>query len=98
VLGGHIELDEAGNTFLGVTYHPNERPLQLTKDQLLQLPAIVESFNGFYGHHGEYMLENQNRILGALVAVVVALLVALVFAIRAVVRWRRRIRQRESPA
>src|SRR6185295_3723246 len=39
VLGGHVELDQAGNTFLGVSYHPQERPLQLSKDQLLQLPA-----------------------------------------------------------
>jgi glyoxylase-like metal-dependent hydrolase (beta-lactamase superfamily II) len=98
VLGGHIELDEAGNTFLGVHYHPHERPLPLSKEQLLQLPAIVESFNGFYGRHGEYILENQNRILAALVAVVVASLVAAGFGIRGLVRWRRRIRQRETPA
>jgi hydroxyacylglutathione hydrolase len=90
VLGGHVELDEAGDTFLGVQYHPNERPLQLSKDQLLQLPAMVESFNGFYGRHGEYILENQNRILAALATTVVALLVAAGFGVRALLRWRRR--------
>lgn len=98
VLGGHIELDQAGNTFLGVSHHPNERPLQLSKDQLLQLPAIVESFNGFYGRHGEYILENQNRVLVAIAVVLVALLVALGFGIRALVRWRWRVRQRAQPA
>jgi hypothetical protein len=89
VLGGHIELDQAGNTFLGTHYHPDERPLQLSKDQLLRLPAVVETFNGFYGHHGEYVLENQNRVLGAAAAAIVALLVAVVFAIRALLRRRR---------
>jgi hydroxyacylglutathione hydrolase len=92
VLGGHIELDQAGNTFLGTHYHPDERPLQLSKDQLLRLPAIVESFNGFYGQQGEYVLENQNRVLAAAAAVIVALLVALGFGIRALLRRRRRKR------
>ena len=89
VLGGHIELDQAGKTFLGDHYHPDERPLQLSKDQLLQLPAIVENFNGFYGRHGEYVLENQNRVLGAAAAVLIALLVAVGFGIRALLRRRR---------
>jgi hydroxyacylglutathione hydrolase len=94
VLGGHVELDQTGNTFLGDHYHPDERPLQLAKDQLLRLPAIVESFNGFYGHHGEYVLENQNRVLGAAAAVVLSLLVAIGFGIRALLRRRRRKRSR----
>jgi glyoxylase-like metal-dependent hydrolase (beta-lactamase superfamily II) len=92
VLGGHIELDQAGNTFLGTHYHPDERPLQLSKDQLLRLPAIVESFNGFYGHQGEYVLENQNRVLGAAAGALVALLVAAGLGIRALLRRRRRQR------
>jgi hydroxyacylglutathione hydrolase len=91
VLGGHIELDQAGNTFLGTHYHPDERPLQLSKDQLLRLPAIVESFNGFYGRHGGYTLESQNRVLGAAATALVALLVAAGFGIRAL--WRRRRRK-----
>jgi glyoxylase-like metal-dependent hydrolase (beta-lactamase superfamily II) len=95
VLGGHVELDRSGDTFLGDHYHPDEQPLQLSKDQLLQLPAIVESFNGFYGRHGEYILESQNRVLGAGAAALVALLVAVGFGIRAVLRRRR---QRQGPA
>jgi len=98
VLGGHIELDKAGNTFLGDHYHPDERPLQLSKDQLLQLPAIVESFNGFYGRHGDYILENQNRVLSAAAAVLVALLVMAGIAIRALLRRRRIARQSQTTA
>lgn len=97
VLGGHIELDRAGNTFLGTHYHPDERPLQLSKDQLLRLPATVETFNGFYGRHGDYILESQNRVLGAAAAAIVSLLVALVFGIRALLRRRRR-RQIQVPS
>jgi len=89
VLGGHVELDQAGKTFLGDHYHPDERPLQLTKEQLLELPAIVETFNGFYGRHGEYILENQDRVLGAAAAVVLALLVAAALGLRALLRRRR---------
>lgn len=98
VLGGHIELDQAGNTFLGDHYHPNERPLQLSKEQLLGLPAIVESFNGFYGRHGEYILESQNRVLGAMAAVLLTLLVAAGFGIRALLRRRRVARHTRSLA
>ncbi len=89
VLGGHIELDEAGNTFVGSHYHPNERPLQLSKNELLQLPSIVESFNGLYGHHGEYILENQNRVLGAAAALLFAVVVAAGFGLRSLLRRRR---------
>ena len=89
VLGGHIELDQAGNTFLGTHYHPHERALQLSKDQLLQLPAIVESFNGFYGRHGEYVLESQTRVLAAAAAVLIALLAAVGLGIIALLRRRR---------
>ncbi len=90
VLGGHVELDRAGKTFLGTHYHPDERPLQLSKEQLLELPAIVESFNGFYGHRGEYVLENQNRVLAAAAAILVTLLAAAGFGLRASLRRRRR--------
>jgi glyoxylase-like metal-dependent hydrolase (beta-lactamase superfamily II) len=92
VLGGHVELDEAGNTFSGVHFHPDERPIQLTKDQLLQLPGIVDSFNGFYGHHGEYVLENQSRVLGAVAAAVLTLLLAAGYGIRALLRRKRAVR------
>lgn len=43
VLGTHIEMtNEAGEDYgFGVTYHPNEHPLQLTRDHLLELNEAV---------------------------------------------------------
>lgn len=89
VLGGHIELDESGKTFQGTRYHPNERPLQLTKQELLALPGIVSGFNGFYAKRGVYLLMNQNRILILLGVVAVILLVAIILILRALWRWLR---------
>jgi hydroxyacylglutathione hydrolase len=86
VLGGHVELDRAGHTFLGDHYHPDERPLQLSKQDLLRLPQIVASFNGFYGRSGPYILENQNRLLMALGAALIAVLVAVGWALRWLLR------------
>jgi len=96
VLGGHIELDQAGQTFLGVHHHPNERALQLSKEDLLGLPDIVSGFNGFYGKHGIYILENQNRVLVAFAAALIALLVAAGLGVRALIRRRRRRRRTKS--
>jgi hydroxyacylglutathione hydrolase len=87
VLGAHIELDESGKTFFGTRYHPNERPLQLTKQDLLALPGIVEGFNGFYAKRGVYVLMNQNRILIVLGVGAVFVLVAIILILRAL--WRR---------
>jgi hydroxyacylglutathione hydrolase len=53
VLGGHIEVNAAGETFTWESqYHPDEHVLQLTQDDLLALPAVVSSFNGFYTTSG----------------------------------------------
>ena len=89
VLGGHIELDESGKTFFGTRYHPNERPLQLTKQEVLALPGIVSGFNGFYAKRGVYVLMNQNRILIFLGVAAVALLVAIILILRTIWRWLR---------
>lgn len=49
VLGGHIEPNSKGDTFPWAShYHPHEHVLQMTKDDLLALPAALRSFNGFY--------------------------------------------------
>jgi len=87
VLGAHIELDEAGKTFFGTRYHPNERPLQLTKQDVLAMPGIVSGFNGFYAKRGVYLLMNQNRILIFLGVAAIALMVAMIVVLRAL--WRR---------
>ena len=96
VLGAHIELDKSGKTFLGTRYHPNERPLQLTRQDLLALPGIVSGFNGFYAKRGVYVLMNQNRILVLLGLGAVALLVAIILLVRALWRWLRSRRQRND--
>jgi hypothetical protein len=80
-------LDEAGKTFFGTRYHPNERPLQLTKQDVLAMPGIVSGFNGFYAKRGVYLLMNQNRILIFLGVAAIALMVAMIVVLRAL--WRR---------
>ena len=87
VLGAHIELDQSGKTVVGGRYRPNERPLQLTKQDLLALPGIVSGFNGFYAKRGVYVLMNQNRILILLGVGAVIVLVAIILILRAL--WRR---------
>src|SRR5215472_14174134 len=87
VLGAHIELDESGTMVVGAHYRPNERPLQLTKQDLLGLPAIVTGFNGFYAKRGVYVLMNQNRILLLLGAGAVIVLIAIILILRALWRW-----------
>jgi len=87
VLGAHIELDESGKMVVGAHYRPNERPLQLTKQDLLGLPAIVTGFNGFYAKRGVYVLMNQNRILLLLGVGAVIVLIAIILILRALWRW-----------
>jgi len=87
VLGAHVELSESGDIFWGSTCHPRERPLQLTRKDLLALPEIVNGFNGFYSRCGIYVLMNQNRILLLLGVGALLLLGTVVWLIRTL--WRR---------
>jgi glyoxylase-like metal-dependent hydrolase (beta-lactamase superfamily II) len=87
VLGGHIELDQSGKVVVGGHYRPNERPLQLTKQDLLALPGIINGFNGFYAKRGVYVLMNQNRILILMAVAAIIVLVAIILTLRAL--WRR---------
>jgi glyoxylase-like metal-dependent hydrolase (beta-lactamase superfamily II) len=89
VLGAHIELDQSGKIVMGTRYRTNERPLQLTKQDLLALPGIVSGFNGFYAKRDVYVLMNQNRILILLGVGAVFLLVAIILILRALWRWLR---------
>jgi hydroxyacylglutathione hydrolase len=93
VLGGHIELD-ANNQMLPLAsnYHPNEHVLQLTKQDLLALPAVLSSFNGFYSSSGMFVLYSQTRILLALGFVLIVVLVALGMLLRRYLRRRKRAR------
>jgi glyoxylase-like metal-dependent hydrolase (beta-lactamase superfamily II) len=92
VLGAHIELDASGEPYTsGTQDHPNERPLQLEKSDLLALPAALQDFNGFYARHPTFILSNpmHNLLAFALVA-----LIAIVLAILATRSWLRRRRTR----
>lgn len=93
VLGGHIEMNSAGELFPWESqYHPDERVLQLTKEDALELPAVVRSFNGFYGVRGKYTMENSMRLLVAFALLVLMALVAVVWTLIRYVRRRRRAR------
>ena len=95
VLGGHIELDANGETLpLASHYHPHEHALQLTKQDLLALPAIVSSFNGFYSKNGVFVLYSQTRILLALGFALIVVLVAFGMLLRWLLRRRQRTRVR----
>jgi hydroxyacylglutathione hydrolase len=97
VLGGHIELDASGETFPWESqYHPNEHVLQMTKDDLLALPAAVEGFNGFYTTSGKFILMNSMRVLITMAAGVGLGVIALVLGIVLYVRRRRGLRRRAA--
>ena len=93
VLGGHIELNAAGETFPWEShYHPQEHVLQLSKDDLLALPEAVGRFNGFYTRSGNFILMNQIRVLIAVGAVAIMILIAIAIGLIRFVRGRRRAR------
>jgi hydroxyacylglutathione hydrolase len=93
VLGGHIEMNSAGELFPWESqFHPNEHVLQLTKDDVLALPAAVHSFNGFYSVRGNFTMENSMRILIGFAVLILVVIVAVVWALVLFVRRRRRAR------
>jgi hydroxyacylglutathione hydrolase len=97
VLGAHIELDVNGKTYpWGPHYHPHEHALELTRDDLLALPAALEAFNGFYTRHGNFILMNQNRILAAGAIAALAILMFIIWSLRQLLR-RRRARRSAVP-
>ncbi|MFC3551979.1 MBL fold metallo-hydrolase [Lysobacter cavernae] len=88
VLGGHIELDAAGQAYPhGAQHHPDERRLQLDKRDLLGLPAALAAFNGFYARQPNYLLSHPLHNLLALAAGALAALLLVAWALR---RWWRR--------
>ncbi len=99
VLGGHIEKDAAGDLLPWESpYHPNEHVLQLTKDDLLALPAAIGKFNGFYTTSGEFTMMNSIHILIAFAIGALLALAAIVMLLVRVVRRRRRARYAKAPA
>jgi len=93
VLGGHIEMNSEGKLYdWGSQYHPNEQVLQMSKQDLLELPATLETFNGFYTTSGKFTMENSMRILIVSAVLILGVIVALVWAILHYVRRRKRVR------
>ena len=92
VLGGHIERDLAGHTYAeGATYHPNERPLELSREDVMKLPSALASFNGFYASHENYSITHPMHNLLAVLCAAFVLLSVLGFAsYRLLLRWHRR--------
>jgi hydroxyacylglutathione hydrolase len=98
VLGGHIELDASGEQLtLGTHFHPHEHVLQLTKQDLLALPAVVSNFNGFYSQRGMFVMYNQTRMLEAFGIVLLCVLLGCVLLLRWLVRRRKSAKANKGP-
>ena len=90
ILGGHIELDTAGHAYrFGSHYHPNERRLELAREDLTALPAAFDGFNGFYARHPNYILTHTIHNLLLLAIIAVAALILIVWGVRRLLRRRR---------
>jgi len=90
ILGGHIELDTAGHAYrFGSHYHPNERRLELAREDLTALPAAFDGFNGFYARHPNYILTHTIHNLLLLAIIAVAVLILIVWGVRRLLRRRR---------
>jgi len=100
ILGGHIELDANGNTYwFGTQYHPSERSLALSREDLLALPGAFDRFNGFYNRYPDFVLYHQMRMLVVQVIAFLLLLVALGWSLfRLGKRLRRKSRLRNPAA
>ena len=93
VLGGHIELDGHGRTQdMGSTWHPDEAPLPLGKDDVARLPQVLASFNGFYSQSGRFVMYSQTRMLQVIAVVGVLLLIVIILSLRWWFRHRREAR------
>lgn len=92
VLGGHVELDNEGKLYArGSSHHPNERRLQLAREDLLALPDHLASFNSFYEVHENYVITHPVRNLLVFGVLVLVLLGVLAWVVRTFVRRRRRV-------
>jgi len=90
ILGGHIEMNSQGKMFDWESqYHPDEHVLQMTKADLMALPAVIRSFNGFYTERGSFVMMNWIRILIVLAIAAGLVLIAIVAMIIRYLRRRR---------
>ena len=95
VLGGHIEMNLEGETFSwGSNYHPRERPLQMTREDLLKLPVILSGFHFLYAERDGFTMIDQPQEMWVLGLAVIIVLVALGMLLRWYLRRRRNARKR----
>jgi glyoxylase-like metal-dependent hydrolase (beta-lactamase superfamily II) len=91
VMGAHNELDQTGRGYWpGSTHHPNEGPLPLSAAHVRSLSNAVEDFNGFWAHHGDFVLVHVRNLGLAALSGAVVILAALVWGTRRAWRYRRR--------
>lgn len=90
VLGGHLELDAAGEPYpRRATHRPDQGALELAKEDLLALADALDGFNGFYARHPRFIISNPVNNLLALCAVGVAALALIAWGVRRLFRRRR---------
>jgi hydroxyacylglutathione hydrolase len=95
VLGGHIEFDAAGRAIPWQSqWHPSERPLPMTKADVLALPAAVAQFNGLYTVAGGFEMVDSERLLEIAAGVAGFVLIAALAGVFTMARRRRRRRPR----
>jgi hydroxyacylglutathione hydrolase len=90
VPGAHIEKDAQGGLFpWESTHHPHERPLQMTKEELLALPPALDKFNGL-------VLQNSLHILLAMAAGAIIVATAVIVLLVRFIRRRRGVARGQS--
>lgn len=95
VLGGHIEMQASGETYMpGVSYHPDEHRLELMQRDALALPDVVRSFNGLYSRHGIFVMVSQTRMLIVIGTLAIGVLVLIGAMLTRFLRRRRARRLR----
>jgi glyoxylase-like metal-dependent hydrolase (beta-lactamase superfamily II) len=92
VLGSRIEMDQDGALYPpGSRFHANERPLQLSRTELMALPDIVDGFHGVYARRGGFTLVNRTYELDLIEAALAIAVVVFMAGIAALVirarRW-----------
>ena len=93
VLGGHVEMDKAGDLYpQGATHHPDERRLEMAKSDVFALSSAMDEFNGFYSPRGNFVITHPMHNLAVFVAGVVLVLGGLAWVIIRAIRRRRRAR------
>src|SRR3546814_17123847 len=73
----------------GSQHHPNERRLQMTRADLLAMPAAFADFNGFYGRYDQFVITNPIHMLWALAITALAVVSLLAWGVVRVLRRRR---------